>query len=80
MGKKKGNYEAGFDLAKTGYSVLIDASVTFLKQKWKSKCRNCQPMPKPMFLTSMGAKNQRSSKITDNTGVVTYEAEVKART
>ena len=37
MGKEKGNYEAGFEVGETDYSVLIDASGKILETEVEIK-------------------------------------------
>lgn len=78
--KEKGNYEAGFEVAKTDYSVLIDASGNILETEVEIKMEKL-PADAIAYVSKnyAGQKIKEVAKITDSRGVVTYEVEVKGK-
>jgi uncharacterized membrane protein YkoI len=78
--KEKGNYEVGFELAKTGYSVLIDASGNILETEIEIKM-DALPANAKAYVSKnyAGQKIKEVAKITNSKGGVTYEVEVKGK-
>lgn len=78
--KEKGNYEVGFELAKTDYSVLIDASGNILETEIEIKM-DALPANAKAYVSKnyAGQKIREVAKITNSKGVVTYEVEVKGK-
>lgn len=78
--KEKGNYEVGFELAKTDYSVLIDASGNILETEIEIKM-DALPANAKTYVSKnyAGQKIKEVAKITNSKGVVTYEVEVKGK-
>ena len=78
--KEKGNYEAGFEVGETDYSVLIDASGNILETEVEIKT-DALPASAKAYITKNypGKKIKEAAKITDAKGVVTYEAEVDGK-
>lgn len=78
--KEKGNYEAGFDLNETDYSLLIDISGNILETEIEIKVDGLPAKAKDYVSKNYpGQKIKEAAKITDSKGVVTYEAEVKGK-
>lgn len=78
--KEKGNYEAGFEVGETDYSVLIDASGKILETEVEIKIDELPANAKAYVAKHYaGQKIKEAAKITDSKGVVTYEAEVKGK-
>ncbi len=75
--KEKGNYEAGFEVKENDYSVLIDASGNIIETEVEINI-DALPANIKSYITKNypGKKIKEAAKITDNKGVVTYEAEV----
>lgn len=78
--KEKSNYEAGFEVGETDYSVLIDASGKILETEMEIKINKLPANAKAYVAKHYaGQKIKEAAKITDSKGVVTYEAEVKVK-
>lgn len=78
--KEKGNYEAGFEVGETDYSVLIDASGKILETEVEIKIDELPANAKAYVAKHYAEqKIKEAAKITDSKGVVTYEAEVKGK-
>ncbi|MFT3737553.1 MAG: PepSY-like domain-containing protein [Breznakibacter sp.] len=78
--KEKGNYEAGFEVTETDYSVLIDASGNILETEVEIKIDEFPANAKAYAAKHYaGQKIKEAAKITDSKGVVTYEIEVKGK-
>ncbi len=78
--KEKGNYEAGFKVGETDYSVLIDALGNILETEVEIKMDELPANAKAYVAKHYaGQKIKEVAKITDIKGVVTYEAEVKGK-
>ncbi|MFT3903872.1 MAG: PepSY-like domain-containing protein [Niabella sp.] len=78
--KEKGNYEAGFKLNATDYSVLLNASGSVLETE-TAMAVNALPAPVKDYVAKHypGKKIKEAAKITDAKGIVTYEAEVSGK-
>lgn len=78
--KEKGNYEAGFEVAKTDYSVLIDASGNILETEIEIKM-DALPATAKIYVSKnyAGQKIKEVAKITDSKGFTTYEVEVNGK-
>ena len=78
--KENGNYEAGFEVLKTDYSVLIDASGKIIEIEVEIGI-DALPSNAKTYVTQKypGKKIKEAAKITDDQGVVTYEAEVDGK-
>ena len=78
--KEKANYEAGFENNETEYSVLIDVSGNILETEIEIKV-DALPANAKEYVSKnyAGQKIKEATKITDNKGVVTYEAEIKGK-
>ncbi|WP_312352011.1 PepSY-like domain-containing protein [Sphingobacterium multivorum] len=78
--KEKGNYEAGFEAAKTDYSLLIDASGNILETEVEINIDGL-PANARTYITKNypGKKIKEAAKITNAKGVTTYEAEVNGK-
>lgn len=76
-GKEGANYEAEFDVNEVETSVLFDAAGNVLETETEIKVTE---LPKSVTdycaKTYAGKKIKEASKIVDNKGTVTYEAEV----
>ena len=78
--KEKGNYEAGFEVGETNYSILINASGKILETEVEIKMHELPAIAKTYVAKHYaGQKIKETAKITDSKGVVTYEAEVKGK-
>lgn len=78
--KEKANYEAGFENKETEYSVLIDVLGNILETEIEIKVNALPAMAKEYVSKNYaGQKIKEATKITDNKGVVTYEAEIKGK-
>lgn len=78
--KEKANYEAGFESKETEYSVLIDVSGNILETEIEIKVDALPANAKEyVYKNYAGQKIKEATKITDNKGVVTYEAEIKGK-
>ncbi|WP_346238998.1 PepSY-like domain-containing protein [Niabella insulamsoli] len=78
--KEKANYEAGFEVGETDCSALIDASGKILETEVEIKIDELPPNAKVYVAKHYpGQKIKEAAKITDNKGVVTYEAEVEGK-
>ena len=78
--KEKGNYEAEFEVAKTDYSVLIDASGNILETEVEIKIEELPANAKAYVAKHyVGQKIKEAARITDSKGIVTYEAEAKGK-
>lgn len=78
--KEKANYEVGFEERETDYSALIDASGKILETEVEIKINELPANAKAYVAQHYpGQKIKEAAKITDNKGVVTYEAEVKGK-
>lgn len=78
--KEDSNFEAGFTLNSTGYSVLLTASGSILETETEISA-DALPAPVKDYLKKYypGKKIKEAAKITDAKGVVTYEAEVNGK-
>jgi len=78
--KEKANYEAEFEVNKTDYSLLIDVSGNILETEIEIKV-DALPAKAKEYVSKnyAGQKIKEATKITNNKGVVTYEAEVKGK-
>ncbi len=78
--RERGNYEAGFEVATTGYSVLIDASGKILETEVEIQ-KDELPANTKAYVAKYyaGQKIKETAKITDDKGMVTYEVEVKGK-
>ena len=75
--KEKGNYEAEFRLpASREMSVVYDASGNLKETEQEIAF---EQLPKPVQDAVAGKKVRESARITDSSGTVTYEVEVKHR-
>lgn len=78
--KENGNYEAGFEVAKTDYSVLINASGNILETEIEIKMAELPANAKNYVSKNYaGQKIKELAKITDSKGVTTYEVEVNGK-
>lgn len=78
--KGNGNYEAGFEVRETDYSVLIDASGKILETEVEIKMDELPANAKAYVTQNYpGKKIKEAAKITDAKSVVTYEAEVNGK-
>lgn len=78
--KEKGNYEVGFELAKTDYSVLINASGNILETEVEISIDELPANVKAYVSKHYaGQKIKEAAKIADSKGIVTYEAEVNGK-
>lgn len=78
--KEKGNYEVGFKMEKTDYSVLMDASGGILETETGISMDKLPANAKAYVAKNYaGQKIKEVAKIADNKGVVTYEVEVKGK-
>lgn len=75
--KEKSNYEAGFEIGETDYSVLIDGSGNIIETEVEIS-RDELSVDARNYITKNypGKKIKEAAKITDAKGIVTYEAEV----
>ncbi|MDI1353269.1 MAG: hypothetical protein PSX36_00025 [bacterium] len=75
--KEGANFEAEFDLNKQEYSVLLDAAGNILETEVEIPVSEL-PLGVKEYVTKnyKGSKIKEASKITDASGMVTYEAEV----
>lgn len=78
--QENGNYEAGFEVEETDYSVLIDASGNILETEVEISFDEL-PATVKTYVSKYyaGQKIKEAAKITDDKGIVTYEAEVKGK-
>ena len=78
--KENGNYEAEFEVEETDYSLLIDVSGKILETEIEIKV-DALPANAKAYISKnyAGQKIKEATKITDNKGVVTYEAEIKGK-
>jgi len=78
--KENGNYEAEFEVEETDYSLLIDVSGNILETEIEIKV-DALPANAKAYISKnyAGQKIKEATKITDNKGVVTYEAEIKGK-
>ncbi len=78
--KEKANYEAEFEVNETDYSLLIDISGNILETEIEIKV-DALPAKAKEYVSKnyAGQKIKEATKITDNKGVVTYEAEIKGK-
>ena len=76
--KEQDHYEASFDLNKVDHSVLFDAKGNVLETEIEIEMKD---LPKGVLeyikANYAGKKVKEAAKITDDKGVVTYEAEIK---
>lgn len=78
--KEKDNYEAGFKMKETGYSVLINPSGSIIETETEISINSLSASVKDYVATHYpGQKIKEAAKITDANGVVTYEAEVDGK-
>lgn len=78
--KEKGNYEAGFKLNNVPTSMLFDNSGNLLETETAIPLGQLPDKVKEYVSTKYpGSKITETSKIVDNKGVMTYEAEVKGK-
>lgn len=78
--KENGNYEAGFEISETDYSVLLDASGNILETEVEISIASLPANAKYYVAQKYpGKKIKEAAKITDVKGVVTYEAEVSGK-
>ncbi|MGJ1412749.1 PepSY-like domain-containing protein [Sphingobacterium thalpophilum] len=78
--KEKGNYEAGFEVAMTGYAILIDASGNILETEVEIRTDALPPDARAYVAKNYaGRKITEAAKITDAKGGITYEAEVEGK-
>jgi len=78
--KENANYEAGFEVGKIDYSLLIDASANIIETEVEISI-DALPANAKAYVTKnyQGKKIKEAAKITDAKGVVTYEAEVNGK-
>lgn len=77
MGKKNSNYEAGFEVAETGYSILIDASGNIIETEIEISIDALPANAKTYVVKNYpGKKIKEATKITDAKDIITYEVEV----
>ncbi|HEX2846944.1 MAG TPA: PepSY-like domain-containing protein [Chitinophagaceae bacterium] len=78
--KEKGNYEAGFKVKQTDYSVLLGASGNIMETE-APIASDALPAPVKEYVSKHypGKKIKEAAKITDAKGVITYEAEVNGK-
>ena len=78
--KESTNYESGFDVNQTEYSLLIDASGVILETEIEIKISELPAKAKDYISKNFpGAKIKEAAKIIDNKGMITYEAELKGK-
>ena len=78
--KEHGNYEAGFKLEKTDYSVIVDASGNILETEMSIDVKSLSaPIIAYIAKNYPNQKIKEAAKITDAKGIVTYEAEVNGK-
>ena len=78
--KEKANYEAGFEVSETDYSLLIAVSGNILETEVEIKIDELPAKAKEYVSKNYaGQKIKETAKITDSKGVVTYEAEIKGK-
>lgn len=76
--KENGNYEVGFEIKKTAYAVLIDASGNTLETEMEIGMDALPAATKDYISKNhFGKKIKEATKITDAKGAVTYEIEIK---
>lgn len=78
--REHGNYEAEFKVAGLEYSVLLTVSGTIIETEVEL-AENELPQKARTYVatTYKGSKIKEAAKITNNKGVVTYEAEVNGK-
>lgn len=78
--KEKDNYEAGFTFNATDYSVLFDASGSIVETE-TGIAINALPAAVKDYLSKHYPKQKikEAAKITDDKGIVTYEAEINGK-
>lgn len=78
--KEQNEYEAGFEINETDYSVLIDASGIIIETEAEIGVDALPSTVKDYVSKNYpGKKIKEAAKITDAEGTVTYEAEVKGK-
>lgn len=78
--KEGNNYEAGFVVATTSYSLLINASGSVLETEVAIGIDALPAAAKAYILkTYPGKKIKEAATITDSESIVTYEAEVNGK-
>ncbi len=79
-GKEDSNYEAGFKVKETGYSVLLNASGNVIETEVAIGINSLgSPIKEYVAKNYPGHKIKEAAKITDARGIVTYEAEVNGK-
>lgn len=75
--KENANYEAEFEIEKSAYSVLMDASGNILETEIEINI-NALPVNVKDYISKTYPRKKITevAKITDSNGVITYEAEV----
>ena len=78
--KKKTITKRNLEVNETDYSILIDVSGNIIETEIEIKIDELPANAKAYISKTIQDKNQRNCrKITDNKGVVTYEAEIKGK-
>lgn len=78
--KENNNYEADFEIDDTDYSLLIDVSGNILETEIEIPVSELPAGAKDYVSKNYaGKKIKEAAKISDNKGVVTYEAEVNGK-
>ena len=78
--KEDRNYEAGFKVKETGYSVLLNASGNVIETEVVISINSLGSQIKEYVAKNYpGHKIKEAAKITDGRGIVTYEAEVNGK-
>lgn len=78
--KERANYEVGFEINKTEYSLLIDISGNILETETDIKVGDLPSKERDFILRNFpGQKLKEAARIVDNKGIVTYEAELEGK-
>lgn len=78
--KEKTNYEVGFEVEETDYSLLMDASGNILETEVEIKEDELLVTTKDYISKNYAThKIKEAAKITDSKGVITYEAEINGK-
>ncbi|MFN8356231.1 MAG: PepSY-like domain-containing protein [Spirosomataceae bacterium] len=78
--KEDGNYEAGFEINETDYSVLLGATGNIIETETEISIESL-PATVKAYLAKHYTKQKikEAAKIIDAKGTITYEAEVKGK-
>lgn len=78
--KEKANYEAGFKMKETDYSVLINPSGDIIETETGIGINELSPSVKEYVAKHYpGQQIKEAAKITDAKGTITYEAAIKGK-